>query len=109
MADSYGRSRLSRDVSLLKEKLKDVETQCVDSYDHQALNPWIQRIKLRPRSGVDCQKMIWGEVKYADYLRPVQKNRLELSDEDVDYKTQHELLHSVQRTILGEQFTFGDL
>ena len=49
-------------------------------YDTQSLKPWVKRIKLRKRSGDDCQRLVWGEVKYADHLRALQEETMTLQE-----------------------------
>ena len=48
--------------------------------DTQSLKPWVKRIKLRKRSGDDCQRLVWGEVKYADHLRALQEETMTLQE-----------------------------
>ena len=100
----YGKEKLAKEVQILKEKLKDVEARCVEDYDSQSLKPWIKRIKLRKPSGQKCQRMVWGEVKYADYLRQLQYGRMteeEYAEQPpLDYKI--ELMKKVQATVLGD-------
>jgi len=104
MTVEYGKDKLAQEVQILREKLKDVEARCVEDYDSQSLKPWIKRIKLRKPSGQKCQRLVWGEVKYADYLRQLQYSQL--SDEDyndqpaLDEKI--ELMQAVQKTVLGD-------
>merc|ERR1711976_651354 len=104
MTIEYGKDKLAREVEILKEKLKDVETRCVEDYDSQSLKPWIKRIKLRKPSGQMCQRLVWGEVKYADYLRQLQYGRMteeEYAEQPpLDYKI--ELMKKVQATVLGD-------
>lgn len=104
MTIDYGKDKLASEVQILREKLKDVEARCVEDYDSQSLKPWIKRIKLRKPSGQKCQRLVWGEVKYADYLRQLQYSQLseeEYTDQPkLDDKI--ELMQQVQKTILGD-------
>lgn len=105
MTVDYGKEKLANEVQILREKLKDVEARCVEDYDSQSLKPWIKRIKLRKPSGQKCQRLVWGEVKYADYLRQLQYSQLsedEYNDQPkLDDKI--ELMQEVQKTILGDE------
>jgi len=104
MTIDYGKEKLANEVQILKEKLKDVEARCVEDYDSQSLKPWIKRIKLRKPSGQKCQRLVWGEVKYADYLRQTQYSTL--SEEEynnqpkLDDKIQ--LMQEIQKQVLGD-------
>lgn len=104
MTVEYGKDKLAREVEILKEKLKDVEARCVEDYDSQSLKPWIKRIKLRKPSGQKCQRLVWGEVKYADYLRQVQYSKM--SEEDYNNQPNLDdkisLMQEVQKEILGD-------
>lgn len=100
----YGKDKLAKEVKILQEKLKDVEARCVEDYDSQSLKPWIKRIKLRKPSGQKCQRMVWGEVKYADYLRQLQYGRMteEEYSEQPPLDQKIELMREVQATVLGD-------
>jgi galactosylceramide sulfotransferase len=100
----YGKEKLAKEVKILQEKLKDVEARCVEDYDSQSLKPWIKRIKLRKPSGQKCQRMVWGEVKYADYLRQLQYGRMteEEYSEQPPLDQKIELMRKVQATVLGD-------
>lgn len=104
MTVEYGKDKLAREVEILKEKLKDVETRCVEDYDSQSLKPWIKRIKLRKPSGQMCQRLVWGEVKYADYLR--QNQYTQLSEDDYNNQPKLDdkikLMQEIQQEILGD-------
>lgn len=99
----FGKERMKEQVGILREKLKDLETRCVEDYDSQSLKPWIKRIKLRKPSGEKCQRLVWGEVKYADYLRELELSRLSESDKksQPSFDSRIELMEDVQSTILG--------
>lgn len=99
--ERYGRDRMSLQVNKLREQLRDVEEKCVDTYAQQRLTPWIRRIKLRRKSGDQCLKMTWGEVKFADHIRDLQSSRSDLPPQP-SFIRQHLLHHDVQRTVLGE-------
>lgn len=99
--EKYGRDRMSLEVNKLRAELRDVEEKCVDTYAQQRLTPWIRRIKLRRKSGDQCLKMTWGEVKFADHIRDLQSYRSDLPPQP-SYIRQHLLHHDVQRTVLGE-------
>ena len=71
------------------------------AYAQQRLTPWIRRIKLRRKSGDQCLKMTWGEVKFADHIRNLQLARGDLPPQPT-FIRQHLLHHDVQRTVLGE-------
>ncbi|CAG5105413.1 Oidioi.mRNA.OKI2018_I69.chr1.g2111.t3.cds [Oikopleura dioica] len=92
---------MSLEVNKLRAQLRDVEERCVDAYAQQRLTPWIRRIKLRRKSGDQCLKMTWGEVKFADHIRELQSERTDLPPQP-SYIRQHILHHDVQRTVLGE-------
>jgi len=102
---SYGQARMQEEVKIFREKLKDVEAQCVEDYDTQSLKPWVKRIKLRKRSGDECQRLVWGEVKYADHLRALQEETMTLQEleQQRPLAEQQELMYNVQKTILGDQ------
>ena len=38
------------------------------------------RFFLGKRSGDDCQRLVWGEVKYADHLRALQEETMTLQE-----------------------------
>merc|ERR1711979_118562 len=97
----YGRSRMQSEVAKLRSQLREVEEKCVDTYAQQRLTPWIRRIKLRRKSGDQCLKMTWGEVKFADHIREIQRDSGRLPPQP-SYIRQHLLHHDVQRTVLGE-------
>lgn len=104
MTIDYGKEKLASEVQILREKLKDVEARCVEDYDSQSLKPWIKRIKLRKPSGQKCQRLVWGEVKYADYLRQLQYSQLS-EDEYADQPPLDDkisLMQDIQKSILGE-------
>ena len=105
MTIDYGKEKLANEVQILREKLKDVEARCVEDYDSQSLKPWIKRIKLRKPSGQKCQRLVWGEVKYADYLRQLQYSQLseEEYNEQPKLDDKIELMQEVQRSILGDE------
>lgn len=99
--EKFGRDKMSIEVNKLRSQLRDVEERCVDAYAQQRLTPWIRRIKLRRKSGDQCLKMTWGEVKFADHIRELQSERTDLPPQP-SYIRQHILHHDVQRTVLGE-------
>lgn len=122
--EKYGRNRMNVEVSKLRSQLREVEEKCVDvsfltvtfldvsdmltylilyfqAYAQQRLTPWIRRIKLRRKSGDQCLKMTWGEVKFADHIRNLQLARGDLPPQPT-FIRQHLLHHDVQRTVLGE-------
>jgi len=99
--ERYGRDRMSEQVNNLRAQLREVEEKCVDTYAQQRLTPWIRRIKLRRKSGDQCLKMTWGEVKFADHIRDLQQSRADLPPQP-SFIRQHLLHHDVQRTVLGE-------
>jgi hypothetical protein len=99
--EKYGRSRMQSEVAKLRSQLREVEEKCVDAYAQQRLTPWIRRIKLRRKSGDQCLKMTWGEVKFADHIREIQLSRSDLPPQP-SFIRQHLLHHDVQRTVLGE-------
>jgi len=99
--ERYGRERMAIKVNQLRTQLRSVEEKCVDTYAQQRLTPWIRRIKLRRKSGDQCLKMTWGEVKFADHIRELQGGRNDLPPQP-SFIRQHLLHHDVQRTVLGE-------
>ena len=123
---------MAGEVTRLRTQLREVEEKCVDvsfsfnslifylinftyiyillkAYAQQRLTPWIRRIKLRRKSGDQCLKMTWGEVKFADHIRSIQLARDDLPPQP-SFIRQHILHHDVQRTVLGESpFIHADL
>lgn len=71
---AYGTDRMAREVINLRHGIAKVKAECIESVDTQREHSWILRNVLRKGATEICRKMNWGEVKYGDYIRLLQKD-----------------------------------
>lgn len=71
---AFGTDRMAKEVINLRNGIARVKQECVESVDTQREHSWILRNVLRKGATEMCRKMNWGEVKYGDYIRLLQKD-----------------------------------
>jgi len=100
----FGTDRMAKEVIQLHNGIARVKQECVETVDTQREHSWILRNVLRKGATENCRKMNWGEVKYGDFIRMLQKDWTSIppqpSLEDREKKIKIETNRNSRRRIL---------
>ncbi|CBY18636.1 unnamed protein product [Oikopleura dioica] len=99
---AFGTTRMAQEVMKLRRNIAAVKQQCVESVDTQREHSWIQRNVLRKGSPEHCRKMNWGEVKYGDHIRELQRSWTSIPPQPA-LNLRENKLRATQIEILGEE------
>lgn len=67
--ESYGRANMENDLEIFKQKQKEAEDLCIDSYQPLKRKPWILGAKLRKKPSPYCRSLAASETVYGERLR----------------------------------------
>ena len=56
--EKYGRVKMAAEVEELKQKVEEWNKKCIEKYSQFDDKPWIARIKLKPKAGAECEKVM---------------------------------------------------
>ena len=67
--DMFGRDKMEQELINFREKQKEAEHECIESYQPFKKKPWILGAKLRPHPTDKCKHLAWSETVYGEFLR----------------------------------------
>ena len=61
---------------MFRQKQKEAENQCIESYQPLKKKPWIMGAKLKRKSSNFCKHLAWSETVYGEKLRDKMYNTI---------------------------------
>lgn len=97
----YGKKKMDVQANELRMRSREIERKCVFEYDNEDLRPWISRIRLNKGATQVCHELSWGEVKFGDHIRAIQKKYISIRNEDqIPEENLKRLLDREQKRVL---------
>lgn len=99
--EEFGWKKMASQANDLRIRSAEIERKCVSEYDNEDLRPWISRIRLNKGANQFCRELSWGEVKFGDHIRSIQKKYISIRNElQIPEENMKRLLDREQKRVL---------